>query len=187
MDNQSPLIWLQANKKFWLETDLKIELTALENPQKQPQINFPTCFKGRPNFWTKILHYISCNLLGMCFKSLHGPLRNCSVWLLFAYNPCCSFTYQAFFVSINKSPWPINKISNDFCRSCIQDFQCTCLRLHKIFLGCYWYQYLHHPQYLKQFVRYISRNKIDFCLPFQWDSTCSETLARKGTHGQHLW
>ena len=131
-DNQSPLIWLRANKKNWPETDLKIELTALENPQKQPQINFPTCFKGRPNFWTKILHYISSNLLGTCFEGLHGRLRNWSVWLLFAYNPCCSLTCQTFFVSINKSPWPINKFPNDFCRARIQDFQCTCLSLRKI-------------------------------------------------------
>ena len=69
---------------------------------------------------------------GMCFKCLHRTLRNCHVTLLLAYSPCCSFTCQTFSVGINKPPWLVNKLPNDFSRAHIQDFLCTGLHLCKI-------------------------------------------------------
>jgi len=120
-------------------------------------------FEGQPNFWMKFTLDL---LLGSCLKCLHCTLRDCSVTLLFVYSLGCCLSHQTFSVSINKSPWPINKSPNDFCRACIQDFQCTLLGLCKVVLRMLPVLVFAPPPVLRAVVRSIVADKQNIAYHF---------------------
>ena len=138
--------WWRATSRT-MAPGLLTGVVALINPQKRHRLNFYTAFGDRARkFWTSYrcppaVYTGTFNLLIYPLTVFPVPSLH-SLKLMYDFSasvqPMLQLPLSSTFVSINESPWPINKYYlNDVscCRAKINNFQCADLASTKLFLS----------------------------------------------------